>query len=53
MIHTHQERVLLLPTDESYIHYYILGLIKGLLGVFEIQLYVMQLDLRILPFYAI
>ena len=49
----HQEKVLLLPTNESCIHYYIFGLTKGLLGVFEIQLLVMQLDLIILPFYAI
>ena len=53
MTDKHQERVLLLPTNESCIHYYIFGLIKGELEVFEIHLFVMQLDLRILSFYAI
>ena len=53
MIHKHQERVLLLPTNESCIHYYIFGLIKDELGVFEIQVFVMQLDIRILPFYGV
>ena len=52
MTHKHQERVLLLPTNESCIHYYNFGVISCSLGVFEIYLLVIKLDLRNLLFHA-